>query len=58
MALGSSLHGCPLYFDPSEVRILTDEWIEEYNHKRPHGSLGNMIPFEWKMNIINAKTLK
>jgi putative transposase len=41
-----------LFFDLSEVRILTDEWIEEYNHKRPHESLGNMTPFEWKMNLI------
>ncbi|MBI2273563.1 MAG: transposase, partial [Bacteroidetes bacterium] len=30
----------------------TDEWIEEYNHKRPHESLGNMTPFEWKTNLI------
>ena len=41
-----------LFFDLSEVRILTNEWIEEYNHKRPHESLGNMTPFEWKMNLI------
>jgi putative transposase len=41
-----------LFFDLSEVRILTDEWIEEYNNKRPHESLGNMTPFEWKANLI------
>lgn len=41
-----------LFFNLNEVRILTDEWIDEYNNKRPHESLGNMTPYEWKMNLI------
>lgn len=32
-----------------------DEWIEEYNNKRPHESLGNLTPFEWKMNLIKNR---
>ena len=40
------------FFDINEVRVLTDEWIEEYNTKRPHESLGNKTPYEWKMNLI------
>ena len=41
-----------LLFDLNEVRVLTDEWIEEYNTKRSHESLGNKTPYEWKMNHI------
>ena len=26
--------------------------LEEYNTKRPNESLGNKIPYEWKMNLI------
>lgn len=46
-----------LFFDLNEVRILTEEWIEEYNQKRPHESLGNMTPLEWKMNLTKPQTL-
>jgi putative transposase len=34
------------FFDINEVRVLTNEWIEEYNTKRPHESLGNKTPYE------------
>ena len=47
-----------LFFDLAEVRTLTDEWIEEYNHRRPHESLQNQTPNEWKINLLNQqKTL-
>lgn len=36
-----------LFFDLQEVRQLTDEWIEEYNKRRPHEGLNNMTPAEW-----------
>lgn len=46
-----------LFFDLDQVRQLTQEWIEEYNHNRPHESLGNLTPYEWKMNLLkNDKT--
>ncbi len=41
-----------LFFDLNEVRVLTEEWMEEYNTKRPHESLGNKTLYEWKMNLI------
>jgi putative transposase len=28
-----------LFFDLNEGRVLTEEWIEKYNTKRPHESL-------------------
>lgn len=41
-----------LFFDLSEVRILRDERKYEYNEKRPHEGLNNLIPIEWKENLI------
>ncbi len=31
----------------SEVRNITEKWIDEYNKERPHESLGNMTPAEY-----------
>ena len=35
-----------LFFNLSDVRDLTDEWIQEYNNHRPHEGLGNRTPIE------------
>lgn len=43
-----------LFFELQEVRILTREWIEEYNTKRPHESLQNHTPEEWKLKQTNT----
>lgn len=40
-----------VFFELSEVRELTDNWIQEYNTQRPHEALNNMPPFEWKKQI-------
>jgi putative transposase len=37
-----------LFFDLVEVRQLTQEWMEEYNERRPHEGLNNLTPEEWK----------
>jgi len=36
-----------LFYELDEVRTLTQEWIEEYNERRPHESLKNKTPKEW-----------
>lgn len=47
-----------LFFDLNEVRTLTEEWIKEYNERRPHEALNNLTPVEWKNNLIaNENTL-
>lgn len=47
-----------LFFDLNQVRQLTEEWIEEYNERRPHESLNNLTPFEHKNIVLNSqKTL-
>ncbi len=48
-----------MFFDLYQVRQLTQEFIEEYNLRRPHESLGDLTPYEWKMNLLkNDHTLK
>lgn len=40
-----------LFFDLDEVRQLTSLWIDQYNNYRPHESLKNLTPTEWKKQI-------
>jgi len=35
-----------LFFDLGQVKQLTTEWLEEYNCRRPHSVLNNLIPME------------
>jgi putative transposase len=48
-----------LFFELDQVRQLTNEWMKEYNQGRPHESLNNRTPEEWKMDQLkNETTLK
>lgn len=42
-----------LFFDLYQVKQLTDEWIEEYNERRPHEALNNLTPLEWSDKVLN-----
>jgi len=44
-----------LFFELDEVRQLTEEWMEEYNERRPHESLGNRTPSEWRELLLKEK---
>jgi putative transposase len=36
-----------VFFELHEVRKITAEWMDEYNHRRPHEGLNNATPIEW-----------
>jgi len=44
-----------VFFELHEVRSLTEEWIKEYNNNRPHESLKNLTPIEWKKHLERKK---
>ena len=48
-----------LFFELDQVRYLTAEWIEEYNHRRPHEALNNQTPEEVRIQVFkNENPLK
>jgi len=46
-----------LFDSLNEVRIMCEEWRQDYNHERPHKSLGYLSPInylnQWKNNTCN-----
>ena len=42
--------GMWVFYNLREVRNLTGEWINEYNHHRPHEALGNLPPAKYLSN--------
>ncbi|NSL85258.1 IS3 family transposase [Chitinophaga sp. Mgbs1] len=47
-----------IFEDLYQVRELTYEWMEEYNQRRPHESLKNMTPCEWKTELQKSRNSK
>lgn len=45
-----------LFFELDQVRQLTEEWIEEYNERRPHEALNNLTSIEWKARLCAQTT--
>jgi putative transposase len=37
-----------LFEDINQVRIITEEWMDDYNNHRPHESLGGLSPVKFK----------
>jgi putative transposase len=44
-----------LFFELDQVRQLTEEWMDEYNNRRPNESLNNLTPNEWKMKQFKTE---
>lgn len=40
----------------SEVKRVTDEWMDDYNNKRPHEGLGNKTPMQVKEEYLASLT--
>ncbi len=36
----------------TEVREITDEWLEQYNEIRPHDALGSLPPARYRERLL------
>jgi putative transposase len=41
-----------LFFDLDHARAKIGAWVSDYNHRRPHSSLGYATPAEYAANLI------
>jgi len=47
-----------LFFDLYQVKQLTEEWLEEYNERRPHEALNNLTPAEWNNRCQHIENIQ
>ena len=47
--LRTEVLNCYIFETLGEVRRMTRDWLERYNHQRPHEALGNLTPVEYRM---------
>ncbi len=43
-----------LFGNLHEAKVIVEQWRQEYNHKRPHSSLGSLPPAKFAANCIPA----
>jgi putative transposase len=55
---GKAILDAYLFLDLDEVRQLTQEWMEEYNERRPHEGFKNHTPEDWKNMIQKNEYLQ
>ena len=46
-----------LFSDLDEVRDITSRWMREYNEERPHESLGDLTPHEYRERATSPENL-
>lgn len=46
-----------LFTSLSQVRILSEEWMNDYNYHRPHEALGDLSPVAFRQRAVNSGKL-